>query len=347
MTAIFFATNRKLISEKQAEFSDGFDERLDELRFGRIEFEGANLFKQDVGAIAAKGRITVAPEKLSKHDADHSQLGSKTVFTDVQAVMRGVGDLLVFLHGYNHTFREAAARAVQLQQWLASGGHELALMMFAWPSAGAGVAPRTYSDDRQRAKCSGLAFGRALLKATDFIRGTARKERCGGRIHLLAHSMGNWAVTGAIQAMRTYVGDNIPPLFDEVLLVAADEDNDTLASSKKMAPILRGSRRVTVYYNQQDLALKASDVAMGNPDRLGRSGPVASADLSSKITSVNVSPTIVWDAKGRDAWTKDETGHQYYRNNTVVRRDMLQVLAGTLDEDIEGRARRVDYWRLG
>src|SRR3546814_5030215 len=80
--------------------------------------------------------------------------------------------------------------------------------------------------------------------------------------------MGNWALRGAVQAMRTFVGNNIPPLFDEVILAAADEDDDTLQMGHKVGPLLRGCRRVTVYYNHQDLALKASDYAMGNPDRL-------------------------------------------------------------------------------
>src|SRR3546814_10842584 len=71
--------------------------------------------------------------------------------------------------------------------------------------------------------------------------------------------MGNWALRGAVQAMRTFVGNNIPPLFDEVILAAADEDDDTLQMGHKVGPLLRGCRRVTVYYNHQDLALKASD----------------------------------------------------------------------------------------
>jgi esterase/lipase superfamily enzyme len=216
------------------------------------------------------------------------------------------------------------------------------MLMFGWPSAGAGVAPRTYSDDRQRAQASGVALARAILKGTDFIRNTPKGERCDTPIHLLAHSMGNWALRGAVQAMRTFVGNNIPPLFDEVLLMAADEDDDTLALTHKMAPLLRGCRRTTVYYNHQDIALKGSDVAMGNPDRLGRSGPKDVAQIT-KIVPVNVSPVIAWDAPD---FTEDDTGHQYYRHNAVVRTDVLQVLQGKLDTDIAGRRKEERYYVL-
>jgi len=343
MTTVFFATNRKLVAGP--EFSSEFDGRLDELRFGKVDFSGTELFKQDADALGQQGRIQVADEQMNAVDGSLSQVGSKAIFSEVRAGMQASQDAVIYLHGYNYTFRAAAARAAQLQQWLAAGGCNLLMFMFAWPSEGAGVAPRTYSDDRERAKCSGIALARALLKAADFIRNTPRAGRCDGRIHLIAHSMGNWALRGAVQAMRTFVGDNIPPLFEEVLLVAADEDDDTLTDPKKMAQIARGCRRVTVYYNQQDLALKSSDVAMGNPDRLGRSGPQNRPGLQAKIVPVNVSPAIIREATGPQSWTQDETGHQYYRNNAVVRADLVQVLQGKLD--IDGRIKREDYYRLG
>lgn len=137
------------------------------------------------------------------------------------------------------------------------------------------------------------------------------------------------------------------PLFDEVILTAADEDDDTLTAPKKLAPLLRGCRRVTVYYNQQDLALKASDVAMGNPDRLGLSGPPRPHTLPAKIAAINVSPAILRNLTGDRAWEGDPTGHQYFRNNAVVRADMLHVMTGALDEDMPNGSRRPGWWRLG
>lgn len=330
---VYFGTNRKVTGGATPEIGEDFHPNLDELRFGKVSFTGKDLFKKDLDSFIGSGKITLAPERLDKEDADKSKLGSKAIFDEVRAEMLKKGDALIYVHGYDHTFREAAGRAVQLQQWLAAGGKDMTLLLFTWPSAGAGVGRRTYADDRKRAEASGPALGRAILKATDFIRNTPRSERCDGRIHLLCHSMGNWALRGAVQAMRTFVGNNIPPLFDEVVLAAADEDDDTLQAGHKVAPLLRGCRRLTVYYNHQDLALKASDYAMGNPDRLGRSGPSAEAELSGKVAVVNVAPKVIWEAKGANAWTADPTGHQYFRNNARVRQDIVQVLQGRLDED--------------
>ncbi len=163
----------------------------------------------------------------------------------------------------------------------------------------------------------------------------------------MAHSMGNWALRGAIQYMRTFVGDNIPPLIDEALLLAADEDDDTLSVRHKLQPLLRGCRRVSVYYNRQDLALKASDTVMGNPDRLGLTGPEEAAALPRKVVPVNVSPVIYLERPSANRrWQEDKTGHQYYRNNDLVQKDMLQVLAGKADDEIDGREERDVGWVL-
>ncbi|MGD1878171.1 MAG: alpha/beta fold hydrolase [Kiloniellaceae bacterium] len=359
-TNVYFATNRKVLKDgEDAEIGEEFHPNVDELRFGRVNFPGTELFKKDLDGFAGKAKIFVPKETLSKEDATQSKLGSTAIFDAVRQDMLKKGDALIFVHGYDHTFRQAAGRAAQLQQWLAAGGKDMTVLLFTWPSLGAGVSQRTYADDRDRARISGPALGRALLKATDFIRNTPRNDRCNGRIHLLCHSMGNWALRGAVQAMRTFVGNNIPPLFDEVVLAAADEDDDTLQNNYKIAPLLRGCRRLTVYYNHQDAALKASDYAMGNPDRLGRSGPGGGSGggsggetgLPRKVSVVNVAPRVVWEAKGASAWTADPTGHQYFRNNSRVRKDLVQVLDGTLDEDFLARKERRkndvgDYWRL-
>jgi esterase/lipase superfamily enzyme len=348
-TTVYFATNRRPNDDKKpTEFTHEFTGDMDSLRFGSAEVPGAELFRSnDLEALGGKAAISVAAEKLDPTDASKSKLGSVEVFARVRDAIRAGADALVYVHGYNYAFRESVARAAQLSQWYGPKG-DLVVLLFAWPSPGLGVAPTTYRDERERARASGIALGRAILKSVDFIRGQAREDRCLGRIHLMAHSMGNWALRGAIQSMRTFVGDNIPPLFDQVLLMAADEDDDTLSEPKKLAPLLRGCARVTVYYNVQDLALKSSDWAMGNPDRLGRSGPLRPADLPPKIVPVNVAPAVIWQGRAKTpAWQVDETGHQYYRNNPSVRDDALEVLAGTMDGDIKGRTDRGDYYRLG
>src|SRR5690606_24077684 len=303
---------------------------------GTASLTGKNLFEDDVAELAGKVKISVAPEKLDPEHAANATVGSTDMFAEIRAEMLAGADTMLHIHGYDYTFREAMARAIQVKQWL--GEKPMAMMMFSWPSLGAGVSPKTYGDERERAKASGVALGRAILKAADFIRGLKRDERCTGQVHIMAHSMGNWALRGAVQSMRTFVGNNIPPLFGEVLLMAADEDNDTLNEGHKIAPLLRGCKRVSVYCNRLDQALKASDTAMGNPDRLGGTGPKDLPPLRPKVTEISVASAIDENV--------DPTGHQYYRSNQVVRRDMLAVLSGQADGEIVGRLEGQDDGRV-
>ncbi|MBM3516784.1 MAG: alpha/beta hydrolase [Alphaproteobacteria bacterium] len=349
-TSVFFATNRRPNDPTNpTDFTEEFVGDIDSIRFGSATVPGDTLYEQDADALGARITLRVEPEKLDPTHAGLSQLGSTASFTAIGKAMReGNSDALFFIHGYNYRFRASLARAAQLQQWLSTQARPLTVLFFAWPSLGEGVAPQTYKDERKRAEASGSAIARAVLTAADFIRATPRADRCLQRIHLISHSMGAWALRGAIQQMRTFVGDNIPPLFAEVMVLAGDEDDDALSDRRKLLPILRGSQRITVYYNLADYALKASDVAMGNPDRRGRSGPENRAALPEKVVPVNVSPAIRWEqTPGFAPWEVDETGHQYYRNNRLVRDDLVEVLKGTPTADTPGRAKRDDYWRLG
>ena len=357
MTTVYFATNRRPNNaDSPTDFTEDIVGDLDSLRFGWADVPGTELYKEnDLIKIGKSAKIEVAPEKLHQSNALKSTVGSLKVFERIQKDMdKGACDALILIHGYNYTFRESVVRAAQIGQWLSK--KPLLMLCFAWPSFGKGVTPGTYKDERRRAEASGVAMGRAIMKATDFLRALPNDGQCGQRIHVMAHSMGNWALRGAIQSMRTFVGDNIPPLFDQVILIAADEDDDTLSQPKKLQPILRGAGRVSVYYNNGDIALKGSDWAMGNPDRLGRSGPERADDPSAKIVPVNTAPVIITDDEVSDDetghfetyedWERDLTGHQYYRNNRHVRDDILQVLRGVPNDQIVGRSPRDGHWVL-
>src|SRR3546814_4038888 len=141
-----------------------------------LSFTGKNLYKKDLDDFVGKAKITVAEEDMEDGD-DPQKLGSKAIFQAVRDEMMAGRDALVFVHGYDHTFREAAGRAVQLQQWLAAGGKDMALLLFTWPSAGAGVSARTSADHRDRARLSGPALSPAVLPATHIIHNTACNKR--------------------------------------------------------------------------------------------------------------------------------------------------------------------------
>jgi hypothetical protein len=107
-----------------------------------------------------------------------------------------------------------------------------------------------------------VAFARGFLKVADFINQT--EARCQQRLHLTAHSMGNYVLRHALQELKRQVGNQLPRLFDQVLMMAADEDDDAFDSRLQIVvsvphhPVFRTS----VYFNRNDLALLGKVISL-------------------------------------------------------------------------------------
>jgi esterase/lipase superfamily enzyme len=242
-------------------------------------------------------------------------------------------DALVFIHGFANTFDNALARAALLseQYRIQRRGGPIRtpyVFAFSWPSDGMAQPPWKYASDRDDAAMSGVAMARALRRFLDFLQ---ESGRCNGRIHLVAHSMGNWALRHAVLGLKALQdGGRLEKIFDNVFLMAPDEDEDCLESNDKLGLLPQLGRRVHVYHSRGDLALEVSDKTKFNIDRLGTDGPRTLDGLSHRITAVDCSDVD---------WTEATHGnHQYYRLRPEVLRDVRHVLAGQLHlDEIPGR----------
>jgi esterase/lipase superfamily enzyme len=184
-----------------------------------------------------------------------------------------------------------------------------------------------YKNDRLDAKASGMAFARGFLKIADFINNT--EARCPQRLHLIAHSMGNYVLRHALQELKAQLNDQLLRLFDQILMMAADEDDDAFELDYKLLYLPRITRRTSVYFNRNDLALWASDTIKGNPPRLGTDGPLQPRQLPRNVYPIDctevVSPLV------------DPSAHSYYLNVPRVVTDMRLVLRNHIPDEIPGR----------
>jgi len=114
----------------------------------------------------------------------------------------GRGSVLVFLHGYNVTFEEAARRAAQFSYDIKFEG---AVVLFSWPSLGTTVG---YFADEERAVLS----ADRLVEFLRILEGGPWEQ-----VHLVAHSMGSRVAVLAL-------ADNPPPALPvgQIVFVAAD-----------------------------------------------------------------------------------------------------------------------------
>lgn len=154
-------------------------------------------------------------------------------------------DILVFVHGFNVTFEDAALRAAQIA---ADIGFDGVVVVYDWPSAG---SVSSYVRDLQEARNAGFF----LLRVLDGAVPAAQPDR----IHVLVHSMGAEVIARAIALAPA--GDSLPRLAQVAL---AAPDFDARVFRRDVFPSLRvRASRVTLYASSNDDALRASRTVNG------------------------------------------------------------------------------------
>jgi esterase/lipase superfamily enzyme len=188
-------------------------------------------------------------------------------------IIRSAGreEALIFVHGFNSTFDEALYRGAQIVWDMRYPGIPI---VFSWASRG-GVAfsdpvglLQSYLYDYDSARIAGDPF----LRLVHTLRDTLGVKR----VHIIAHSMGNFVVLNALEGeTRT----SSPVQLAELVMAAPDVDRDDFTQvAPKVRAIVAG---MTLYASSADKALKASKEARGVP-RAGdvpREGPIVLAGI--------------------------------------------------------------------
>ena len=229
--------------------------------------------------------------------------------------------LLIFVHGFNTGFRDAALRTAQMAYDLKFPGVPF---FYSWPSARSLLA---YWQDEEAARFSESVFEQLLdelsaLPTTD--------------IYIIAHSMGNRIVGHALET-RVKLGKDTSRLR-ELLLAAPDINADLF--NKIIAPKLAAMHgtRTTVYASSSDVALRISKVVHGFR-RLGET-----------TDGISVYPGLeTVDASGATSMARDY-GHLYITDSPSVLRDIATVIRKNVSAAQRGLSQAGispnQYWRL-
>ncbi|SHG78575.1 alpha/beta hydrolase [Ferrimonas marina] len=219
---------------------------------------------------------------------DYTEIGSPAFFAELKELSDPKTQVLLYIHGFNNTFEsEIFPNAQQLQSLFDQhGGKGLVhVVPLIWPCDDDSFVAfiDDYWDDQRAADASGDAFARMLGKFDDWRKAEAeackKEDRppCTRRINVLAHSMGNRVLRNAL---RRWVHNDIgqmPQLFRNCFMVAADVVNHTLEPDEEGAVISDAARNLVVYFANDDLAMPASKLAnLKNKTvsrRLGMTGP--------------------------------------------------------------------------
>lgn len=228
--------------------------------------------------------------------------------------------LLLFVHGYNNSFADAAFRTAQMAYDMKFQGIPF---FYSWPSQN---AVRGYFQDEETARLCEEVFSQLV----DELNKLPVSE-----IYVVAHSMGNRIVGHGLEK-RIAAGKNNAKVRG-LLLAAPDISADIF--KEQIAPKLAALQgaRTTIYAASNDFALKGS-ATMHGYTRVGETG-----------TGVFVYPGLDTVDASSASGSTGSLGHSYVVESEVVLRDIQKAIgnipAAKRGLKPEGKAPN-SWWKL-
>lgn len=230
-------------------------------------------------------------------------------------------EAVVFVHGYQRSFREASKSVAAFVHL--TGFHGVPIL-WSWPSTNNAAR---YTADETNLRWAQRDFARFLQ---DIL------TRSGAQaVHLVGHSLGGRGLAETVLHRLIPGGVDLSPI-GQLVLLAPDIDQDIFR--RDVAPALvEAGLRVTLYTSANDMALFTAYGVHGHR-RAGDSsgGPLVVPGVQTiDVTAVN----------------RSLLGHSYFDRSEMVAQDLAQLLneglpadqrGGLVPETLDGRL----YWRL-
>lgn len=295
---VWFGTTRKPLDD--SDLSKGFGNNRDR----KVHYGLCGVFIPESHHFGEVGRPWF--KRWIKLDFHDDNLKLKTIIPVVncndfwskfkQNFNENNNDVLVFIHGYNTTFEEAAIRSAQIGFDLRVPG---ATAFFSWASKG---NEKDYTRDEASIEGSEKAI-------TEFLSNIVEKSGA-AKIHLIAHSMGNRGLLRAFEKIFMDIKINLKIPFGQVILAAPDLDVELFQNVSHIYTKL--SERTTIYVSPKDKAVGLSKWFHGF-DRVGFTPPVT---VANGIDTINV--TGEFDLL--------DLGHSYFAEAESILHDIYELL---------------------
>ena len=313
LCTVFYGTNREMNDKENLSLGYG-DKRADKIYLGTCEVRVPESRKKG----ETKGSWW---DKIITFDSSHGDLEIKTIsLYDEEDFWSTISDLytpleeeerqaMVFIHGYNTSFNDAAIRAAQLSTDLEHSG---LTAFFSWPSKGTLLG---YVADEASIQYSEKYITEFL---TNFVQKSGAK-----RVHIIAHSMGN---RGLLEAIHR-INKNTPEIqFGQIILAAPDIDADVF--EELADAYTKQSEQTTLYVSPADKAVGASKWIHSHA-RAGFTPPVS---IVPAIDTIEVETEV----------DLLQLGHGYFAEHASLLGDIDKLIAFNLhacdrDELSEGR----------
>jgi esterase/lipase superfamily enzyme len=223
------------------------------------------------------------------------------------------GEILFYIHGFNNQPNEVLKNAKAIQKVFNNINLGVLVVPFIWPCDNDFGIIKDYWDDQDSAESSGRFFSRSISKLLNW-QDSNQDDPCMKRMHMLSHSMGNRVLMKMLDHWRKHAsGGQMPYLFTNVFMLAADTPNESLEKHEEGHSITMSARRVHCFYANDDTAMTASKISnMKNrvfTRRLGHTGPERIAETPDNVFAINCdSFNNAFDLKGHTYFLPDKKG---------------------------------------
>jgi len=255
------------------------------------------------------GAIVEDAEARARYDAAMQRFQDRI---RARAARTGADRVLVYVHGFNNTFEDAAYALTDI--WHYSGRGSIPIL-FSWPSRSGG--PLGYLGDRESGEFS-------VFHLKEMIRALAAVEEIQA-LDVVAHSRGTDVTTTALRELviEARGGGRSPREAYKVrnlVLAAPDLDLEVVEQrliAEQFGPAIG---RITIYTNPEDSALGVSSFIT----RGLRFGRVRSGDLNVRVQQIfeGVRNVHFVSAERYDGLI----GHSYFREHPGILADLCALL---------------------
>ncbi len=289
MSKVYFITNRNV---DQSKSMDKWIYTDDELHTGQVEIE--KYFKT----------YRIKEESLNFY------IGSEKEKLD-QVFKNLKQNIILFFHGFATSFENSLCNIQRMYENIQTidSTYDSDIIDFSFPSNGK-IDANDYLLDQADARQTGLMLNYFF----QYLRDNVKKDH---NINIICHSMGNYLFRQGYQSFKQ--NNAITNLFNELLLIEADEDYDALDCDNKLKGIDKLVNRISIIYNYSDWILKYSNMAFkNNMQRLGLKGPKIMDNLPINIQLLDVTPYI----------DTNEHGYIVQGNNPIFWLKLVNILKG-------------------
>jgi esterase/lipase superfamily enzyme len=317
---VWFGTNRAIGNPSRP--LEAFTNERDPL--GRVHYGSCSVEVPRTHKFGSTGTVWWKRWARFNFQDDHLRLveivpfdSGAEFFGELQAQMHQLGaaerQVLVYIHGYNVSFEEAAIRAAQIGFDLKVPG---VTSFFSWPSAN---SVGSYFADQDRIEASENEIAEFLVP-----------------MHILAHSMGNRGLARAMQRITAQAARDAAVRFGQIILAAPDISVELFRDLAAVYPTV--SERTTMYASARDRALSLSSFLQDGL-RAGFTPPTTVVAGVDTIEVTDIDLTML--------------GHGYYAAAEAVLYDMAQLLHSPLVEAAVRTRLRADrsdagpFWKIG